>query len=75
LTTLNVHFTDSRITIHSLKNSNNHIYLIEEIRKKVSNLKIANWTMEFLWLKAHVGTYGSQLADQLVKLAARNRDV
>jgi len=26
------------------------------------------------WVKAHVGTYGSELADQLAKVAAQNRD-
>jgi ribonuclease HI len=48
--------TDSRITTDSLKNINNHNFLIEEIRKKVSILEIANWTIEFSWVKAHVGT-------------------
>jgi hypothetical protein len=57
-----------------LKNSNNHNFLIEEIRKKVSILEIANWTIEFLWIKAHVGTYGNELADLLSKAAAQNRD-
>jgi ribonuclease HI len=28
-------FTDSRITIDSLKNVNNHSYIIEEVRKKI----------------------------------------
>ena len=31
-------FTDSRITIDSIKNANNHNYLIEEIRKSILNL-------------------------------------
>ena len=31
-------FTDSRITIDSLKNVNNHSYLIEDIRKRISIL-------------------------------------
>ena len=26
------------------------------------------------WVKAHVGTYGNELANQLVKAAAQNRD-
>jgi ribonuclease HI len=32
-------FTDSRITIDSLKNVNNHSYLIEDIRKRISSLE------------------------------------
>jgi ribonuclease HI len=65
-------FTDSRIIINSLKNVNNHSYLIEEIRKKLCILEITNWTIEFSWAKAHVGIYGNELADQLAEAAARN---
>jgi ribonuclease HI len=67
-------FTDSRITIGSLKNVNNHSYLIEEIRKRISILERTNWTVEFSWVKAHVGIYGNELADKLAKAAACNRD-
>jgi ribonuclease HI len=67
-------FTDSRITIDSLKNVNNHSYLIEEIRKRIYILERTNWTTEFSWVKAHVGIYGNELADQLAKAAACNRD-
>jgi ribonuclease HI len=49
-------FADSRITIDSLKNINNHNFLIEEIRKKVYILETANWVIEFSCVKAHVGT-------------------
>jgi len=45
-------FTDSRITMDSLKNVNNHSYLIEDIRKRVSILERTNWTIEFSWVKA-----------------------
>jgi ribonuclease HI len=65
-------FTHRRITIHSLKNNNNHNYLIEENRNKVSNLETANRTIEFSWFKACAGTYGNELSDQLAKEAARN---
>ena len=34
----------------------------------------SNWAIEFSWVKAHVGIYGNELADQLAKDAARNRD-
>jgi ribonuclease HI len=66
-------FTDTRITIDSLKKVNNHSYLIEEIRKRISNLERTNWTIEFSWVKAHVGIYGNELAVQLAKAAACNR--
>jgi ribonuclease HI len=67
-------FTDSKVTIDSLKDINNHSYLIEETRKRISILEITNWTVEFLWIKVHVGIYGNELADQLAKAAACNRD-
>ena len=67
-------FTDSRITIDLLKNVNNHSYLIEEIRKRISNLERTHWTIEFSWVKAHVGIYGNELADHLTKAAACNTD-
>jgi ribonuclease HI len=67
-------FTDSRISIDSLKNVNNHSYLIEEIRKRISILERINWIIEFSWVRAHVGIYGNELDDQLAKAAARNRD-
>jgi hypothetical protein len=33
-----------------------------------------NWTIEFSWVKAHIGIYGNELADRLAKEATRNRD-
>ena len=65
-------FTDSRITIDLLKNANNHSYVIEEIRETI--LDRANWTIGISWVKAHVGIYGNELADQLAKAATRNSD-
>jgi hypothetical protein len=35
-------FTDSRISIDSLKNANNHSYLVEDLRNKISTLERAN---------------------------------
>ena len=35
-------YTDSRITIDSLRNASSHNYLIEEIRKKLTNLRSNN---------------------------------
>jgi len=38
-------FTDSRISIDSLKNVNNHSYLIEETRKTMPTSERTNWTI------------------------------
>jgi ribonuclease HI len=68
-------FTDSRITQDLLQNTNNHNYLIEEIRKRLSHLDRANWTIGISWVKAHAGIYGNETADQLAKAATRNSDI
>ena len=48
--------TDSRISLDPIKNVNNHIYLIEEIRKRLFKLESSNWTVTFAWVKAHAET-------------------
>ena len=62
--------TDSRISLQSLKNTNNHRYLIDEIRKKAISLEKHNWKITFTLIQAHVGHYGNELADKLAKEAA-----
>jgi ribonuclease HI len=69
--TVTVH-TDRRITLQSLKNTKNHNYLIQEIRKK---LEKHNWTIVFTWIKTHTGNYGNELANKLAKEATRNDDI
>jgi len=54
--------TDSRISLDSIKNVNNHSYLIEEIRERLSKLERSNWTVAFAWVKAHAGILGNELA-------------
>jgi len=68
-------FTYSRITIDLLQNSNNHSYLIEEIRKRLSYLYRANRTIGISLVKAHAGIYVNEMADQLAKAATRNSDI
>ena len=48
-------FTNSKITLDSLQNANNHAYLIEEIRKSVTILESSTCKIELSWVKAHVG--------------------
>ncbi|KAJ4449388.1 hypothetical protein ANN_00787 [Periplaneta americana] len=67
--------TDSRITLDSLRNFNNHHHLIEQIRKQIRKLEILNWTIHFSWVKAHVGLAGNELADHLEKQAASNNEL
>jgi ribonuclease HI len=66
--------TDSRISMDSIKNVNNHSYLNEEIRERLSKLVRSNWTVAFAWVKAHAGIPGNELADQLAKTAGRVKD-
>jgi predicted ATP-grasp superfamily ATP-dependent carboligase len=40
-------YTDSKVTIHSLKNHVIHGFLIEKIRKKIRHLAMLNWTIHF----------------------------
>jgi ribonuclease HI len=48
-------FTDSKVTLASLKNSSIHSFLTEEIRNMVGHLTMLNWTIHFGWVKAHTG--------------------
>ena len=63
-------FTESKITLDSLQNANNHAYLTEEIRKRVAILESSKWKIEFSWVKAHVVIYGNEIADRLAKEAS-----
>ena len=68
-------YTDSQATLDSLKNNTNHTFLIEAIRKKLVEMGKAKWTIQFCWVRAHVGIQGNELADALAKEAATNADL
>jgi ribonuclease HI len=68
-------YTDSQMTLDSLKNSNIHTLLIEEIRRKLTEMVKTNWKIQFCWIKAHVGIQGNELADTLAKEAVMNSDI
>jgi len=61
-------------TLDSLQNSNNHTYLIEEIRKRVATLQGSKWKIEFSWVKTHMGIYGNEITDRLAKDTVRSND-
>ena len=66
-------YTDSQMTLDSLKNNTNHIFLIEEIRKKLAEMRTTNWTIEFCWDKAHVGIQGTSWLTHLQRRQRRMR--
>jgi hypothetical protein len=41
----------------------------------LSILDRANWIIGISWVKAHVGIYGNELADQLANASTRNSDI
>jgi ribonuclease HI len=63
-------YTDSSVTLASLRNSFIHSSLIESIRNKTRILKSKNWSINFGWVKAHAGIEGNELAEKLAKEAA-----
>ena len=40
----------------------------------MASLERENWTIEFSWVKAHIGIFGNELADQLAKAAANDNE-
>jgi len=68
-------YTDSQITLNSLKNNTNHAFLIEEIRKKLTEMKTTNWTIEFCWVKLMLGSKGMSWLTHLQRRQRRMRSL
>jgi hypothetical protein len=58
-----------------LQNQKKHTQIIEQIRTKVFELERDEWKVEFSWIKANAGHRGNEIADQLAKEAASNRNI
>jgi hypothetical protein len=67
-------YTDTKVTLDSLKNNTIHSVLIEEIRNMVQNLMKQNWSIHFGWVKAHTGIEGIEVVDTIAKEAAQDKE-
>jgi ribonuclease HI len=66
-------YTDSQMILGSLKNSNIHIFLIEEMRRKLTEMGRIDWKIHFCWVKAHIGIQGNELANTLQRRQRRTQ--
>ena len=48
-------YTDSQITLDSLRNGNIHTFIIEEITKKLNEMIKTDWKIKLRWVKAMLG--------------------
>jgi len=67
-------YTDSQTTLDKLQNSNTHTHIVEEIRRKITEMKESEWKITLCWAKAHAGIMGNELADTSAKRAAINKN-
>jgi ribonuclease HI len=65
-------YTDSKITLDSIRSAKNHNHLLKEFRKRIVTLTKMNWKIEFKCVRAHAGIYENEIADRLAKEATQN---
>jgi len=58
-------YTESRVSLDSLRNTKNLSFLVEEIRNQVASLESRECRIKFSWVKAHAGTIGNEITDRL----------
>jgi ribonuclease HI len=63
-------YTDSQVTLYSLRNNSIHAPTFADIQKKVQQLTTQNWTIHCGWIKSHTEIEGNELADRLAKQVA-----
>ena len=68
-------YNNSQITLHKIQNSNIHTYIIEEIRRKLIEVRKTGWKITLRWVKAHAGIRGNERADTLAKKAATKENI
>jgi ribonuclease HI len=66
-------YTDSGITLDSLKNTNIHSALVEEIRQQLTTMNM-QWNIQFCLVRPHAEIQGNETADTLAKEAATSTD-
>jgi len=65
-------YTESKVTLESLKNHDIRGYPIEKIRNRFLHLTTLNWTIHFRWVNVHTGIEGNEVADKLAKETAQD---
>ncbi|KAF6198422.1 hypothetical protein GE061_008170 [Apolygus lucorum] len=67
-------YTDSEVSLALLRNHRIHLPTVERVRRLLFNLR-GSWAIGLLWVKAHVGVLGNEVADILAKEAAGGMDL